>query len=56
MKLRLHIRVMRDAYCTTPHVRQNVMRDASKLFLLNEPPSADLLWLFYTQGHGTLFI
>ena len=22
----------RDAYCTTPHVRQNIMRDASKLF------------------------
>ena len=28
LKLRLHIRVKRDAYCTTPHVglRQNVMR------------------------------
>ena len=46
----------RDAYCTTPHVRQNIMRDASKLFLLKEPPSADLLWLFYTQAHGNLFI
>ena len=27
-------------------LRQNVMRDASKFFLLQKPPSADLLWLF----------
>ena len=42
--------VMRDAYCTTPHVRQKVMRDASKLFLLKEPPSADLLGHFLHTG------
>ena len=41
------------AYATTPHrrdawcvKRENVMRDASKFFLLKEPPSADLLWFF----------
>ena len=43
LKLRPH---PRDAYCTTPHVRQNVICDASKLFLLKEPTSADLLCFF----------
>ena len=32
------------------------MREASKFFLLKEPPSADHLWLFHTHGHGTLYI
>ena len=41
---------MRDAYCTTPHARQKVMRDASKLFLQKKPPSADLLGIFLHTG------
>ena len=49
IKLRLHIRVMREAYCTTPYVRPNVMRDASKLFLLKKPPSANLLSFVFTH-------
>ena len=60
LKLRLHKRVMREAWCVI-HIADspctsNVKRDASKFILLKEPPSADLLWHFYTHGHGTIFI
>ena len=46
---------MRDAYCTTPHVRQKVMRDAAKLFLLKEPPSVDHLGLILHTGTWHFF-